>query len=119
MKYVSKFILVDVRGRRELLEVKAVPLESKSIKAFINKARHRDTEGWVITSEDTGCTVNNKLYPTIKEAQQDWPYVEDRCISLLENHLIKEGYDYRKKFFSMLLTDYRKNLEFMEELNHA
>jgi hypothetical protein len=119
MKYVSKFIIADVRGRRELLEVKAVPLESKSIKAFINKIRFNGKEGWVITSEDTGYRLSNKLYPTIKEAQQDWPYVEDRCISLLENPRIREGYDDRKNFFSMLLADYKKNLEFMEELNHA
>lgn len=119
MTYVSKFILIDIKGRWEVLEVKAVPLASNSFKAFINKTRKGKKEGWCITSEETGCAVNGKLYSTIKEAQQDWPDLEKRCVSLLENPRIKEGYDEKKKFFEVMVKEYKEGLEFLKELIHA
>lgn len=119
MKSESRFILIRVGTRLEVLEVKAFPLVSGQIKAFITKARLKNKEGWSIISEDTGCAVNVKTYPTIKAAQDDWKDIEKRCVSLLENPRIKEGYDEKKKLFSVLLKEYQEGLEFLKELVHA
>ena len=119
MKSESRFILINVNNRMEVLEVKAFPLVADQIKAFINKARRGNKEGWTITSEETGCALNGKLYSTIKEAQQDWPDLEKRCVSLLENPRIREGYDEKKKFFSVMVKEYQEGLEFLKELIHA
>jgi hypothetical protein len=99
MKSVSRFILIKVGKCLEVLEVKAYPLVSDQIKAFITKAHLKGREGWSIISEDTGCAVNIKTYPTIKDAQDDWKIIEKRCTYLLENPRIKEGYEEKKKLF--------------------
>lgn len=122
MKYVSKFILVELKNGKDIREVKAVPLNSKSIKAFVYKDTRgtlTKREGWVITIEETGCYVNNILYPTVKDAQHDWDEVEERCLSLLENPRIKEGYEEKKKIFTVLLKEYHDGLKFVEELLNA
>ena len=119
MKSESRFILIKVNNFMEVLEVKAFPLVSAQIKAFITKARLKGKEGWSIISEETGCAVNIKTYPTIRKAQEDWPDIEKKCISLLENPRIREGYDEKKKFFDVMVKEYKEGLEFWKELIHA
>lgn len=119
MKSESRFILIKENNFMEVVEVKAFPLVSDQIKAFINRARSGKKEGWAITSEETGCAINAKLYSTIKEAQEDWPDLEKRCVYLLENPRIREGYEEKKKFFDVMVKKYKEALEFIKELNHA